>query len=91
MDIPSLHRVYENILSNIKKYADNTYPIRIASGTANGMLVVTVENTIREIIPLGTGVGMKTCEQLLSLQEGTFKGIKNGTHYTTTIQLPIQK
>ena len=91
-DIQMLHRVVENIVSNIRKYADPSKPVRLSADLCDGMLRVRVENGVYSVPPHNVEsnrVGLRTCAAIMELLDGTFTaGEEHGT-FIVEFTLPL--
>ena len=94
VDIEMLHRVLENIFSNIRKYADPAKPVRLSADVREGMLLVQAANAVCEVPPHNVEsnrVGLRTCAAILELLGGTFSaGEADGT-FTVCFTLPLEE
>ena len=90
-DTKMLHRVLENLFSNIRKYADPDQPIRLAAHVEKKRLLVSVENAVR--MPPNNvesnRVGLKTCAAILELLNGTFSAGETNGQFVVTFTLPL--
>lgn len=91
-DIQMLHRVLENLFSNIRKYADPAQPVQLAAEAENERLIVRLTNTICDPAPHNVEsnrIGLRTCASILKLLDGDFRaGAENGV-FTAELSLPL--
>ena len=88
-DADNLMRIFDNIFSNIHKYADNSEPIRIKASILGDILTLEFENKIKNDISGAESnkIGLKTCSRLAEfILEGFEYSEKNGV-FTTRIAI----
>ncbi len=92
IDVEFMQRVLDNILSNIRKYANPLLPIYINVLEENGFFILRFENGILEngILAESTGVGLKTCEKIMQEHRGALKTRMEGNSFITKLILPIK-
>ena len=85
-----LKRVVDNLISNIKKYADKGKPVVFLSELKNGELSVCVSNSIPETQPKveSTRIGIKTCEKIMQHMGGRFTTVRDDGHFAAEFVLP---
>lgn len=87
VDGDMIQRVFDNLLSNIRRYADPAHPVRLESVFQCHELLLIIHNRILDYPETvrHTGLGLKTCEKMMSLQGGRFiYGHQDGCY---TVQL----
>lgn len=93
VDVLVLKRVFDNVFSNIKKYADSAKPV-VATVTKNGsMLNVKLINYIRNIDnPVESSkIGLRTCERLCKSLDIEFSYSEKKDKFTAELFIPIVK
>ena len=72
-DAAMLKRVLDNLVSNIKKYADRGMPVVFLAEQQDNAVTVTVSNGIarRDAGVESTKIGLRTCEKILSALGGS--------------------
>lgn len=72
VNLISMRRVFDNIFSNIIKYAEKSQPIKIKYYIEKEQLYVYIVNQINNNSrPVSsTGIGMKTCEKIIKSHNG---------------------
>ncbi|AQS08851.1 sensor protein kinase WalK [Clostridium saccharobutylicum] len=88
VNLISIQRVFDNIFSNLSKYADKSKVIKVNYYVENDKLVVTVENQINNLKSLdSTGIGLKTCKKIIEMHNGRFDIKKERNIFGITITL----
>ena len=72
-DVRELQRVFDNLASNIRKYADRQSPVAISLSLAEGKLTLSQENRIRADIEKSEsyGIGLKSIRRIAGLYGGS--------------------
>lgn len=88
MDINYIHRVFDNIFSNLIKYADKEMPVKIYNKTDNNSLYVFFENGIKDndIKPESTNIGLETCRNIMAEHNGEFSAYKDGNIFRVSVR-----
>lgn len=88
-----LKRVFDNIVSNIKKYADPALPVVFMSELSEGMLSITVSNRISRSMDRveSTKIGLRTCEKIMQAMSGSFSVRTDADHFAAEIKLPAKE
>lgn len=89
-DISGLRRLFDNVFSNIMKYALKKEPIGVKAELKNGMIYIAVENSIWEQAKKveSTRIGLKTCERICSDLKGTFRYTEEEHIFTVEVMFP---
>ena len=89
LNLISIRRVFDNIFSNISKYADRSSPIKIRCYIENNILFITVENKINTNLKsvTSTGIGLKTCNKIIQMHNGKLFTEKTNDSFKITITL----
>ena len=91
VDLSHLRRVFDNLFSNLRKYADPNGPVTIRISAENRQLHISLTNTILS----GSNrvesnrIGLKTCEKLLAAMDGSFRQIRDDGSFTAEVTLPL--
>lgn len=66
VDAPALKRIFENLFSNIMKYASKERPVEIKAKLSDGRLTLSLQNEKRSEAERveSNGIGTKTCRKL---------------------------
>ena len=93
IDPDVFHRVFDNIFSNILKYADKTKPVVINAKGENQCLSVELSNAV---LPLehkeeSTNIGLQVCKNIVQQHNGEFYTIENEGRFTAVVKLRLKK
>lgn len=93
VDVNLIRRVFDNLFSNILKYADKTQPVHAAYWLTDQNLVITLRNGIDKSHRKteSTRIGLKTCEEILKRHKGSFLCEQNEDHFTARLELPLAR
>jgi len=85
-----LKRVMDNLVSNIRKYADPAKPVVISTELDDGCLILSISNAVQHILSRreSTKIGLRTCEKILEAMGGRFTVTNDEEHFTTELRLP---
>ena len=91
VDLRHLHRVFGNLFSNVRKYADPAYPVTIAHHTDRDELTIIISNRINPNQPRveSNRIGLQTCHKLMSAMDGEFNQWRTKETFTVEVLLPI--
>ena len=84
--VEDIKRVFDNVFSNLKKYADPHSPIRISTGQTEEEIWISLENHIRK--SLGTesrGIGVPTMQMLMAQNNGRLEARQEAEVYYSTL------
>ena len=86
-----LKRVIDNLVSNIKKYADREQPVTILTEEKDGWIAVTVTNAVarRAAGTESTKIGLRTCSRILEGLGGSFTTEQKNGYFSAAFLLPI--
>lgn len=90
-EVDALRRLFDNLFSNIMKYAHKKSAVDINAKLSGDMIEITLENEISTEARMveSTCIGVKTCEKLVGDLGGFFYGGEEGDKYVTHIRMPI--
>ena len=88
-----LKRVLDNLVSNIKKYADPAESVVVVSALEGDTLRLTVSNAVAALHSRkdSTKIGLRTCEKIMTALGGSFETQNDGAHFTAVLTLPVEK
>lgn len=92
LDAPYLARIFDNIFSNLAKYADKEEPITIHGSIDGDNIYLRFENKIVENDKAeSTGIGVRTCRRIAdAMKIGFFTDVCDG-RYITTLSVPYSE
>lgn len=92
VDIQYLKRLFDNLFSNVKKYAGPEGPVIIKSHLADGRLTVTISNETgkNSLFQESTNIGLKTCQKIVEQMNGTFEIRKTPAIFEARSSFPVQ-
>ena len=87
-----LKRVLDNLVSNIKKYAEPSRPVMVVSDLEDRKLTLCVSNTVaaQHSLKDSTKIGLRTCEKIMTALGGSFKTTNDGEHFAAELTLPAE-
>ncbi|MCD8383090.1 MAG: HAMP domain-containing histidine kinase [Clostridiales bacterium] len=90
-DAVFLKRLFDNLFSNIEKYADPTCPVVIRQEAEENCIRITLTNQIRpDPNPVeSTNIGLKTCERIVQEMGGAFSAERKGELFAVELTLPL--
>lgn len=92
IDYSKMKRLFENLISNIQKYADHRYPVEFRLELTGQMVILTQSNKIHEKQDKDVEshlLGLKSVNASLREMEGTLSVQEEHDFFTLEIQLPI--
>ncbi len=84
-------RIIDNLLSNIRKYADPSCPIALLSAYTDDAIEITVSNRIlrpNRFVP-GTGIGLQNIQMMMAQMGGTSHTEIGEEDYQITLHFPV--
>ena len=93
VDIQYFQRVFDNLFSNISKYADISKKVVIDCSIEDDILTVTVNNKINKNLDRieSNNIGLKICQKIVKQMHGTFEIENDGDDFTVTVTFPVEK
>lgn len=91
IDTEAIHRVFTNIFSNIKKYADLSQTVYVNYHLENKKLVVSFQNAknTNSSPEYSSQIGLKNCKEILEKHYGSFEITETSDFFSLTLCLPI--
>lgn len=88
-----LKRVLDNLVSNIKKYAEKESPVIFLTELKDDALSVCVSNRVRKNLDRveSTKIGLRTCEKIMRSMNGSFEIRKDEEHFSAVLSLPVKE
>ncbi|MCD7802586.1 MAG: HAMP domain-containing histidine kinase [Clostridiales bacterium] len=90
-DAAFLKRLFDNLFSNIEKYADPAFPVAIRQEVKEGQIRITLTNQVRpDPNPVeSTNIGLKTCERIVQEMGGSSSAERKGEQFVVELTLPL--
>lgn len=91
-DAQNLMRVFDNIFSNIMKYADAGSAVRISSALDTGRVRVTFCNAVRRDTSgaESNGIGLRTCRRICEAMGAEIMTVTDDESYSVSVALPAE-
>jgi signal transduction histidine kinase len=91
INLISMRRVFDNIFSNISKYADPSQQVKVSYYIKDQLLFITFENRINKNLKevSSTEIGLKTCEKIIEKHSGTLLISKAEEVFSVQIRLNV--
>lgn len=92
VNINLIHRAFENIFSNIRKYANLSHPIYVKYYMENNNLFLSIKNSKRTdtFNENSTKIGLKSCEAIISKHSGEIVIQNDIDTFKITLLLPTK-
>ena len=92
VDLGHFRRIFDNLFSNVRKYADPAYPVTISQRIIQEELTVTICNHIRRDAARveSNRIGLQTCNKLVAAMGGEFNQSRTKETFTVEVSLPLQ-
>ena len=91
-DIHYLKRLFDNLFSNVKKYAADGGDVLIKTRVAGSELLICIGNDIRtdDLLVESTNIGLKTCQKIVEQMKGRFSTSRKDSYFEVRIVLPVE-
>jgi signal transduction histidine kinase len=91
LDVKYFRRVFDNIFSNIIKYADKGSDIVIKEKVENGKIEISFSNRVNKNLEKveSTNIGLDVCTKIMSCHKGEFEYEGNEDVFTSKIKMGI--
>lgn len=91
VDLGHFRRIFDNLFSNVRKYADPACPVTISQRTDRGELLVTISNHINQNQTRveSNRIGLQTCHKLVAAMGGEFNQSRTRDTFSVEILLPL--
>lgn len=93
VDLSHFRRIFENLFSNVRKYADPACPVTITSRCDRDELTVTITNRIRHSSTRveSNRIGLQTCHKLVHAMGGEFNQSRTKETFSVEVLLPLRE
>lgn len=91
-DIQYLKRLFDNLFSNVRKYASPEGQVTVIGYIEGSDLIISISNDVRKdsTIQDSTNIGLKTCQKIVEQMNGTFIIQKDFSHFEVRTVFPIK-
>lgn len=91
VDLGHLRRIFDNLFSNVQKYADPRRPVEVRQSVDGDDLRVVISNYIPAAANRveSNRIGLKTCEKLVTAMGGEFYQRRTKDTFTVEVLLPL--
>ena len=91
VDLGHFRRIFDNLFSNVRKYADPSCPVTITCRCDREELTVTICNRIRQDANRveSNRIGLQTCHKLVAAMVGEFNQSRTKETFTVEVLLPV--
>ena len=91
VDLSHFRRVFDNLFSNVRKYADPAHPVTITQRIDRDELIITISNRINRTQPRveSNRIGLQTCHKLVAAMGGEFSQHRTKETFMVEIVLPL--
>jgi signal transduction histidine kinase len=91
VDLGHFRRIFDNLFSNVRKYADPGFPVTITCRCDRDELTVTICNRIRQDANRveSNRIGLQTCHKLVAAMGGEFNQSRTKETFTVEVLLPV--
>lgn len=90
-DVQHLRRIFSNLQSNLRKYADPAVPITVEAGPFGDLARISIKNGVKEDAGAveSTRIGLQTCQRLAAAMGGEFRKRQEDGTFTVELFLPL--
>ena len=91
VDLGHFRRIFDNLFSNVRKYADPACPVTISQRIDRGDLLVTISNHINQSQTRveSNRIGLQTCHKLVAAMGGEFNQSRTKETFSVEVLLPL--
>ena len=91
VNIELLRRAFDNLYSNLLKYAEPAHPVTISCAQLNGRVTLTISNRVsaQRSAKESTNIGLNTCRRILQYHGGDFEAVEHSGRFDVVLALPV--
>ena len=91
VDLGHFRRIFDNLFSNVRKYADPDLPVSISLRNEREELLVTISNHINQNQSRveSNRIGLQTCHKLVAAMGGEFSQHRTKETFMVEVVLPL--
>jgi len=93
VDLGHFRRIFDNLFSNVRKYADPAYPVTISQRIDREELIITISNHINQNQTRveSNRIGLQTCNKLVDAMGGEFSQHRTKDTFSVEVLLPLHE
>lgn len=90
-DVQELRRIFDNLSSNVQKYADPTQPVQLTIATEESLLLIRQSNAIRRPRPQAEGfqIGLNSIRWIIQHYAGQISITEENGQFAIFLSIPI--
>ena len=91
VDLSHFRRIFDNLFSNVRKYADPAHPVTITQRVDRDELIITISNHINrsQTRVESNRIGLQTCHKLVHAMGGEFNQSRTKETFSVEVLLPL--
>ncbi len=91
VDLGHLRRIFDNLFSNILKYADPSQPVSLEKRAEHDVVHIIIQNGIpaQSNRVESNRIGLQTCQKLVEAMGGTFRQTRTANTFSAEVILPL--
>ena len=91
VDLSHFRRIFDNLFSNVRKYADPEHPVTITQRVDRDELIITISNHINrnQVRVESNRIGLQTCHKLVHAMGGEFNQSRTKETFMVEVLLPL--
>ena len=91
VDLSHFRRIFDNLFSNVRKYADPEHPVTITQRVDRDELIITISNHITRTQGRveSNRIGLQTCHKLVHAMGGEFNQSRTKETFMVEVLLPL--
>ena len=93
VDLGHMRRIFDNLFSNILKYADPEQPVVVDKIAKENTICIRISNAIPAHAARveSNRIGLQTCQKLTEAMGGSFLQERTGDSFTAGVELPLYR
>lgn len=90
-DVQELRRIFDNLISNIQKYADPAQPVRLSIGCTDNLLRIHQSNHGRPVLPQAESyqIGLLSILRIVQQYSGQVEVDESADSFSITVSVPV--